>query len=385
MSADDGDESIFTKAKNLVSYKINNAVSDPEADKFAVEKAKKQKKKEKEKEKEIGAKINTTVDTIKSNPNQFNAKRFFKNILDQTINILKMVFFPFVALMLAMIVANEMIVYTVPIRIIFFIFTFLVCFFMPPLCIILGLFYLLKGAYSYYINNMTDIKEKLKIMPTIYALLPITTYTPESSFGKFFYYPFRYPKSDISGANLPKIMDTYWKELKESFKDLDQVTSSNSSIFSDQLKKLEIKLKKLHDPTQINPIFKSKVPVIGTVTETGTVPSKTPLVTPVTPVTPVKPSFLSSFLPKTKTKPPPPDRHDELVAALTPKTPLVTPVTSVTAVKPVKPSFLSSFLPKTKTKPPPPPDRHDELVAALTPKVVPVAPTLERNTVADLV
>lgn len=279
-TGDDGDESFLTKFKNLTLYKINNAVSDPDADKFAAEKEKK--KVEKEKKKEIvAAKINTTVDTIKSNPNQFNAKRFFNKILDQTTNFLKMAFFPFVALMLAMIVSNEMIVYAVPIRIIFFIFTFLVCFFIPPLCIILGLFYLLKGAYSYYINNMTGKApiEKLKIMPTIYALLPITTYKPDSSFWKFFYYPFIYPKSDISGANLPKTMDAYWKELKESFKDLDQVASSNSSIFSDQLKKLENKLKKLHEPTQINPIFKSK--------------SVVPVQVPVVPVqVPVKSSFL---------------------------------------------------------------------------------------------
>jgi hypothetical protein len=38
-------------------------------------------------------------------------------------------------------------------------------------------------------------------------LLPITTYAPESSLGKFFYYPFRYPKSVKSETELPKIME----------------------------------------------------------------------------------------------------------------------------------------------------------------------------------
>jgi hypothetical protein len=271
MSANTGDESIFTKFTNLVSYKINNAVSDPNAEKYAAEIAKNKEEKEKEKkEKELAAQIDITANIIKASPNQFNAKRFFNKILDQTTNFLKKAFFPFIALMLAMIVANEMIVYTAPVRIIFFIFTFLVCFFAPSLCTILGVFYILKGAYSYYINNMTGKlpSEKLKIMPTIYTLLPITTYTPESSLGKFFYYPFRYPKSAISEAELPKTMDAYLNSLIESFKDFDSV--KNQPIFSKQLEELEDKFKKLHEKTQINPIFKS-----ATAKPTGTVTTGT--------------------------------------------------------------------------------------------------------------
>jgi len=248
MSDNTGDESIFTKFKNLVSYKINNAVSDPNAEKYAAERAKNKEEKEKQL---AAAKINTTVDTNKSNPNQFNAKRFFNKIINETTRIIRIIFFPFVALMLAMIVANEMIIYTVPIRIIFFIFTFLVCCFMTPLCIILGFYYILKGAYSYYINNMTDRTDKVIIMPTIYALLPITMYKPESSFLRFFYYPFTYPKSAISEAEIPKTMEAYWKELNESFKDLDKV--KNLPIFSKQLEKIETKLLKLlHDLSQSN-------------------------------------------------------------------------------------------------------------------------------------
>ena len=78
MSDNTGDESIFTKFKNLVSYKINNAVSDPNAEKYAAERAKNKEEKEKQL---AAAKINTTVDTNKSNPNQFNAKRFFNKII----------------------------------------------------------------------------------------------------------------------------------------------------------------------------------------------------------------------------------------------------------------------------------------------------------------
>jgi hypothetical protein len=291
MSANTGDESIFTKFKNLVLYKINNAISDPKAEKYATEIAKN--KEEKKKEEQFSPQINTTVDIITADTTKFNIKRLLNKILDQTIDFLKKAFFPFVALMLAMIVANEMIVYTAPVRIIFFIFTFLVCFFAPSLCTILGIFYILKGAYSYYINNMTGKlpSEKLKIMPTIYALLPITTYAPESSLGKFFYYPFRYPKSVKSETELPKIMDAYLKTLIESFKDFDSI--KNQPIFSDQLKQLEGKFEKLHEKTQINPIFKlatSKPKTTETVTQeapTPTAPSL-PVPTPEAPVTPVK-------------------------------------------------------------------------------------------------
>jgi hypothetical protein len=341
MSANTGDESIFTKFKNLVLYKINNAVSDPKAEKYAAEIA----KNKEEKEEQFAPQINTTVDIITADTTKFNIKRLLNKILDQTIDFLKKAFFPFVALMLAMIVANEMIVYTAPVRIIFFIFTFLVCFFAPSLCTILGIFYILKGAYSYYINNMTGKlpSEKLKIMPTIYALLPITTYTPESSLGKFFYYPFRYPKSAISEAGLPKIMDAYLKTLIESFKDFDSV--KNEPIFSNQLKELEGKFEKLHEKTQINPIFKlatskpktteigaTTVPVIAATTVPVIAATTVPVIAPVKPAqkSPISKSLIPKFsltklsLPKAQITPkiPPPSQHNEIVAALTPKEPL---------------------------------------------------------------
>ena len=271
MSDNTGDESIFTKFKNLVSYKINSAVSDPNAEKYAAERAKNKEEKEKQL---AAAKINTTVDTSKSNPNQFNAKRFLNKIINETTRIIRIIFFPFVALMLAMIVANEMIIYTVPVRIIFFIFTFLVCCFMTPLCIILGFYYILKGAYSYYINNMTDRTDKVIIMPTIYALLPITMYKPESSFLRFFYYPFTYPKSAISEGEIPKTMEAYWKDLNESFKDLDKV--KNLPIFSKQLEKLKTKLlQTLHDLSVVPAVVPAvpAVPVVPAVPAAPVVPA----------------------------------------------------------------------------------------------------------------
>jgi hypothetical protein len=363
MSANTGDESIFTKFKNLVLYKINNAISDPKAEKYATEIAKN--KEEKEKEEQFSPQINTTVDIITADTTKFNIKRLLNKILDQTIDFLKKAFFPFVALMLAMIVANEMIVYTAPVRIIFFIFTFLVCFFAPSLCTILGIFYILKGAYSYYINNMTDIKEKLKIMPTIYALLPITTYAPESSLGKFFYYPFRYPKSVKSETELPKIMDAYLKTLIESFKDFDSI--KNQPIFSDQLKQLEGKFEKLHEKTQINPIFKlatSKPKTTETVTQEAPATGATPAIgaTPATAPAPKSP------VPAPKSPVP--------ATATAPKSPVPATAPAPKSPVPAPKSFMSKLsLPKFSLP------KSQKTSKADTP--VADTPVADRNAVAD--
>ena len=194
------DTSLLSNLKNKLTYKLHNVAYDPNANKFAAERAKKQKEEE-EKKKQENADNKTTDD---EDPNKFSFKRVLKKTGNKTLDIIKKAIIPFVALMLAMIVTNELIVYSVPIRIIFFIFTFFICLF-PPAALILGFFYLLKGGYSYYVNHMTD-RPKREIMPTIYALLPITTYQPTSSLGSFFLYPFTYPKNEIAAEQLPKTM-----------------------------------------------------------------------------------------------------------------------------------------------------------------------------------
>lgn len=258
-------DSLWSNLKNKVAYNIYNAATDPNANKFAAEKAEKDKvEKEKadkaekaentEKDKNNKTdKVETTDDTS-GNPNKFNAVRLAKKVGNQTLDILKKILFPFVALMLAMIVTNEAIIYSVPIRIIFFIFTFLVCLLILPFSVILGFFYLLKGGYSYYVNHMTD-RPKQEIMPTIYALLPITTYKPMSSLGAFLLYPFTYPKTIEGSIQLPKTMSAYWDDLQESFKGIDKV--KNLPIFVNQLKQIQKDLSHLHEQKEdIKPLDK---------------------------------------------------------------------------------------------------------------------------------
>jgi hypothetical protein len=233
--------SLLTNFKNKLTYKLHNAAYDPNANKFALEQAKKRKEEEEKKKKD------KTDDTTTDNtdPNKINFKRILKRTGNQALTIIKRGILPFMAIMLAMIVANEAIIYSVPIRIIFFIFTFLISLFVPPFGIILGIFYTLKGGYSYYYNHMTD-RPKREIMPTIYALLPISTYTPASSFGSFFLYPFTYPKTEIASKQLPKTMKQYWEDLKDSFTDFDKI--KNLPLFVDDIKQIQKDLSELHNP-----------------------------------------------------------------------------------------------------------------------------------------
>lgn len=236
------DDSLLTNLKNKVAYKVHSAVYDPKANEFAQQQA----QKTEEKKKEQQAATDNKPQQTNSDPNKFSALRLAKTTGSQVKNILLQIFFPFLSLMLAMIVANEMIVYSPPIRLIFFIFTFLVCYFTKFFAIILGIFYLLKGGYSYYYNNMTS-KPKKDIMPTIFALLPMTTFKPLSSFVGFFMYPFTYPKTEKGAQKLPEIMKNYYNSLVESFSNFDSVKSL--PVFAKDIQQIQKDLAGLHKVT----------------------------------------------------------------------------------------------------------------------------------------
>jgi hypothetical protein len=246
----DTSTSLFSNIVNKAKYRAFKAAYDPKANEFAKEEAKRKqddeaRKKELEKQK---ADNSTTADIAtndtNSDPNKFSTKRFIKNTGNQTWYYIKKGLIPFASLMLAMIVTNEMIVYSVPIRIIFFIFTFAICYIVPFYAIILTIFYIFKGGYSYYVNNMTS-RPKREIMPTIFALLPITTYKPMSSFMSFIMYPFTYPKTEQAAIKLPEIMKQYWEDLRNSFKYLDKI--QNLPVFAEDLKRIKADLDNLHN------------------------------------------------------------------------------------------------------------------------------------------
>jgi hypothetical protein len=246
---DSGNSSLFTNLVNKVKYTIFKATYDPNANDFAEKKIQidEDKKEEKKKEKEEEKETSETTD-INEDPTKFSAKRVAKNVIKKIINYFLLILIPFIALMISMIVVNEMIVFTVPIRIIFFIFTFLLVYFYPIATILLPIFYVFKGGYSYYINNMTD-GPKRTIMPNIYALLPITTYKPVSNFATILLYPFTYPKTPKGEQTLPNETKEYMKSLVSSFKDYDTV--KNLPNFVKYIKKAQDSLIHLNQPAII--------------------------------------------------------------------------------------------------------------------------------------
>lgn len=229
-----GQNSLLTNFLNKIKYNIYKVSYDPDANIYAQQQIQEQQEKQKEQQQ---TQPQQTTDT--SDPNKFSTLRFIKKTSSRLFSSLIWGGFIFMALMLAMIVSNELIVYSAPIRIIFFVFVFIICLFLPPISIILGIFYLLKGGYSYYVNNMTN-RPKEEIMPTIYALLPISK--PSSS---FFMYPFSYPKSETIAQQLPKTMENYINSLKASFTDFD--TMQKLPIFAEGFKKLQDNLMQMHN------------------------------------------------------------------------------------------------------------------------------------------
>jgi hypothetical protein len=243
-------------------YKAHLSVYDPKANDYAQQQAEIAAEDKKKKEQSatdntskgifsIGSNSKTDTNTNNAtgnpqqtgDPNKFSTLRLIINTGSKVKNILLQAFFPFLSLMLAMIVANEMIVYSPPIRLIFFIFVFHICYMTKFFAIILGIFYLLKGGYSYYYNNMTS-KPKKDIMPTIFALLPMTTFKPVSSFVSFFMYPFTYPKTEKGAQKLPEIMKNYYNSLVESFSNFDAVKSL--PVFAKDIQQIQKDLSNLH-------------------------------------------------------------------------------------------------------------------------------------------
>ena len=286
----DSDKSFFTNLKDKIAYKIQSIAYDPKADEYAQkkeekkaeEKAKLAEKKEDKGEKDSddttdkeldpNAQAAAAYDSAKDSVSGINFRRIASTTYGEFMRTVKKYIWPFIAVMLAMIVANEMIVYSVPIRIIFFIFTIWMVLTNNLTSTLLPIFYILKGAYSYFTNNMTD-GPKQRIMPTIYALLPITTYNPTSKLGSFLLYPFTYPKTESGAIELPEITKDYWKKLVESFKDFNAV--KDLPIFVKDIKKAQEGLIRIHDSAGTFVNFslgknkESKGPVSNEIAPTG--------------------------------------------------------------------------------------------------------------------
>lgn len=232
------DDSFFTKLHNKVTYKLNEAVDDPNAKKFAEE------RKTKEEQQALAAKSPPAPQDQSTEPPSA-PRRILAKIWNGFTTGISLLWYPVACLVLAMFVANDMIVYAAPVRALFFIFTFLVCYYLSYMFAALLFGYAIKGGYQWCAQPSAGDKTK-DIMPTMFAILPITTYQPTSALGSFVLAPFWYPQSEKKATLLPDIMRQYWNQLQESFAGFNEIKTLPS--IATGLQKAQATLGHLHDP-----------------------------------------------------------------------------------------------------------------------------------------
>lgn len=245
-------DSLLDQLKNKVTYRVQKAVKDAVHDPEAAEYAQK-KKEEKEDEEAEKQQQNETEDTFKSKePTDQSTWGKVKKIMGKVFDRLKKIFFGIVLpLLMASLIANESIMYPVPVRIAFFVFTLVLCLTSAGVLGMITIFYIGKSFYHYFVNVMEKRTVYQRILPTIFSLLPITRYTPTTNTGLFFIYPFRYPKTDKDERELIAIMDEYLNSLKGTFTYLDQLKST--PIFEKGASKVEEIIEHMHDKPPAQP------------------------------------------------------------------------------------------------------------------------------------
>lgn len=224
----------------------------------------------------------TTLNTVASTMTQVSASGIFNKIIE----IIQQLIYPLLILYLASLVSNEMIVYPAPMRFFFFLFVLTLCSVFSPATVILVFYYLVKAGYSYYRNELEDRDgdtTPIRIYPRIFAILPIATTPATSLVGRFFKYPFYYPKTeedrkelertDGNGDRTKSIMDEYIEALKESFPYGETVKGSDP--FAERYATLEKNMKRMHRAPVVSAITTSTDHLPPTLGSKGTsIPSR---------------------------------------------------------------------------------------------------------------
>jgi hypothetical protein len=164
----------------------------------------------------------------------------FSRILDKVWYYIQQGIYPLLCILMASFIANEMIMYSPIIRVAFFIFFLMVCLSSSGILSSIGMYYLLKLLYGVYVNYMTD-RPKIKLLPTIYSVLPLMIDRPLLPIAALFLYPFTYPKTKPDEEALIKTMKLYQKDLDLSYPAL------TNDVTPDKVKKAKDYLKHMHD------------------------------------------------------------------------------------------------------------------------------------------
>ena len=255
------------RLRNKITYFIYKTVNDDDANKYAEE----QKHKEPANEPVTTEQYDDTAKPAATSSTDASTGVSVTGIITQvweyTLLFIEQYFFTILSLFLACYVANDLMMYSPAIRVIFFIFTLIVCISSSVIASVLALFYGGKKIYEKYLNRERDDKPNppIKLMPKIFAILPVTTYEPENIIGRFLIYPFRYLKEETltanSNGNMPKpqkelledIMAKYKKSLSESFPYYETV--KGQAPFVVQKKEMDKLLDKMHEK-KVKPVIK---------------------------------------------------------------------------------------------------------------------------------
>ena len=253
---------LLKKLKNKITYRGKEWLADTAYDPEAEEAAKQEQAAQDAKtaEKHAAEKATSHTGTAKSAAKDTEpepkdtagkVKQILKKIYKRLTDVLIAVIIP---LLLASFVANESIVYPVPVRIAFFLFTLVLCMASSMVMGVLGVFYVGKFAWDYYVNQMVEPRPNPKrlIMPTFFALLPITSRQPETKKGAFFMYPFRYPKTGKDEDALQQIMDEYKTTIKEHFPYLEKMKSM--PVFATAVTAVEEMWEKMTEEAKVKPM-----------------------------------------------------------------------------------------------------------------------------------
>jgi hypothetical protein len=164
----------------------------------------------------------------------------FSRILDMVWYYIKKFIYPLLCVLMASFIANEMIMYAPIIRFAFFTFFLLVCLSSTGILSSMCAYYLLKLLYGIYVNKMTD-RPKIKLLPTVYSMLPLMVDRPLLPIAALFLYPFTYPKTQVDEKALLETMALYQKDLDRSY------PAVSADVMPDKVEKAKEYLKHMHD------------------------------------------------------------------------------------------------------------------------------------------
>ena len=252
---------LVERLKNKVSYYIYKTVNDDEANHFAEEKKEKeqeQKETEDTKKEQYDDVPPTTkaTETIAGVDTQY----IWAKVKEYGTYFLNVLLIPLLALYMASFVANELIMYPVGVRLVFFMFTLFICATTKWVTYAMCTYYIAKKIYQSYLNRERDDAPNppIRLMPKIFAFLPIMIKDPNASgFLESLKRPFQYLKEDADMANefgktsrdsLRDIMEEYKTSLQDSFPFYDTVKTND--IFVKRQEQLDEHFTEMHDQPQ---------------------------------------------------------------------------------------------------------------------------------------